>query len=101
MYADGVDLPEPPSEADSEGPTVISNVEFYRGATEAFPRGKTFMNNFYTNPHNRKIYFILLLCGRNGSLRLGSLRLGLSMVSINTFLSLHLVSILLFAPGLR
>lgn len=73
-----------------------SNVEFYPGASEAFPGGKKFMDDFFS-------YKYASLRGDNlfypfasqEDWQLGSwlLRSGLSMAEIDNFLKLDLVSI--------
>ncbi|KAF8547967.1 hypothetical protein OG21DRAFT_1489777 [Imleria badia] len=83
---------DPPMHSD-----FLSNIELYLGASQAFPGGKTFMDNFFADKYTslrRDNLFYPFASQENWQLGSWLLRLGLSMAGIDSFLKLDLIKIL-------
>lgn len=81
----------PPMPSDS-----FSNVELYPGASQAFPGGKTFMDDFFSDKHrslHKDNLFYPFASQEDWQLGSWLLQSGVSMAGIDNFLKLDLVSI--------
>lgn len=87
-------------ELPSDGPMELdfsseSHVEYYPGASDIYPGGKTFMQDFFSDEHGslrRDNLFYPFASREDWQLASWLLRSGLSMAGIDTFLKLDLVS---------
>ena len=100
LMDDPDDMPDDTQESDlrhtpSSDTTSPGNVEYFPGASQSYPGGKTFMDQFFADKHGelrKENLFYPFASQEDWQMASWLLRSRLSMAAIDSFLSLDLVS---------